>query len=55
MCNNYYGDRLISLAYRFSRRIMGGNRGQDFDLNREYYLLLGTGDTLAGMWVLDGI
>lgn len=46
---------MISLACRFSRRIMGGNRGQDFDLNKEYYLLLGTGDTLAGMRILDGI
>ena len=33
--------------YRFSRRIVGGNREQDVNLDGKYYFLMGTGDTQA--------
>ena len=38
--------------YRFSRSLVGGNPGQDVNLDGEYYFLMGTGDTLAGIYVM---
>ena len=38
----------IIIVSRFSRAIKGYTSGRDLDLNKDYYLMFGTGETAQG-------